>query len=71
MSTAMLLTLPDIRSIAAVTRRAPMNAVTIISSEFIIMPRVIVNTIAQATVSFAPEDIPRIYGPAIGFAKNV
>ena len=50
---------------------APQNAAATIAAEFktIPFPRDII--ITSATKSFAPEEIPRTKGPAIGFPKKV
>ena len=69
--TDMLLTLSEIRRMTPVTAREPANAARIITTEWTIIPCVSAKTIVHATTSLAPEEIPRIYGPAIGFAKNV
>ena len=55
----MFFTLPERSSIAPIESSEPANAAAIIEAELIIMPCCMVNIIASATVSFAPEEMPR------------
>ena len=50
---------------------APRNAARIMVQEFMISPCPRNTTIKTDTTSFAPDEIPRTKGPAIGFEKNV
>ena len=50
---------------------APMNAARISVSEPTAMPRPTSTIIAIVITSFAPDEMPRMNGLAIGFAKKV
>jgi len=59
-----------IRRLASITKniqaREPANAAVIMPAEFIVAERLRSMTIQTATVSFAPDEIPRTNGPASG-----
>ena len=50
---------------------APTNAAATIAAELTGRARLMAMTMASATVSFAPEDTPRMKGPAMGLWKKV
>ena len=49
----------------------PTKAAATIPAEFNMMLRCRQTIIVSATTSFAPEEIPSTYGPAIGFWKKL
>ena len=52
-------------------RSEPINAAPTIAAELRSIPFCIANIMESATVSFAPDDMPRTYGPAIGLLKKL
>lgn len=49
----------------------PIKAETIIMVEFKLPLLLMTKTMVKATVNLAPDEIPRIYGPAMGLLKKV
>ena len=65
------LILNDMTRTNAIASSEPVNAAITIPSELIIIPFSSKKIITSATTSFAPEEIPSTYGPAIGFWKKL
>ena len=71
MRTDIRFTTVDSRSTRPIAAIAPTKDAAIRVAEFTTIERLSAKTMAIATVSFAPEEMPRMNGPAIGLWKNV
>ena len=68
-STAMLCTTRATRSTIPMAIMAPRNAAAIMVMELNARRLSASTTMVTATISLAPEEIPRMYGPAMGLWK--
>ena len=67
----MELTRREMASTNAMDSMAPMNAAAMSAQEPSTRPWPIPTIITMATTSLAPDEIPKMYGPAMGLLKNV
>ena len=61
----------EISSTNPIASMEPTNAAATMPKELIMIPFSSRKIMVSATISFAPDEIPSTYGPAIGFWKKL